>query len=214
MNFVCQRTVSQHLSKSGGLRRGVAVRRNAAVAAMLGVVGSEWFRAFIVIGVVLGATRGLQAEHARIDLRVIDQKKEVQASSDEEPPAGGRNEPPVLKVGVNKPLVLQFIFTNTYPHKVIEHVRVRYYVVRVAKRGRKPPPLFAEKSKADKDSQPLLEPGVVTKGLFTMDFKPDCRVGTRVQFQITEPGLYSARVETLDTDSDHEHFSAIDLVAE
>ena len=53
----------------------------------------------------------------------------------------------------------------------------------------------------------------MTKGEFTMNFKPDCRVGTRLKFQITEPGLYTARVETLNTQSDHEHFSAIDMVA-
>ena len=48
-------------------------------------------------------------------------------------------------------------------------------------------------------------------GQFTMDFKPDCRVGTRFKFKISEPGFYSARVETLNSQSDHEHFSAIDL---
>jgi hypothetical protein len=119
----------------------------------------------------------------------------------------------VLKVHVNKPIVLQFILTNTYPHAVIDHVTVLYSVVRVEKLGRKAPPLLSERNGPDKNSQPL-ESGVVTKGHFVMDFKPECRVGTRVKFRITEPGLYSARVETLGTQSDHEHFSAVDLVAE
>jgi hypothetical protein len=172
------------------------------------------FRAFVAIGVVLSATPALQAEHARIDLRVIGEGQEVYAAADQEPPAGGRNKPPVLKVHVHKPLVLQFFLTNTYPHAVIEHVKVLYYVVRVNKLGRKAAPSFSEPTEPDKNAQPALETGVVTKGQFVADFKPDCRVGTRLKFQITEPGLYSARVETVGTQSDHEHFSAIDLVAE
>ena len=142
---------------------------------------------------VLSATPALQAEHARIDLRVIGEGQEVYAAADQEPPAGGRNKPPVLKVHVHKPLVLQFFLTNTYPHAVIEHVKVLYYVVRMDKLGRKAAPSFSEPTEPDKNAQPALETGVVTKGQFVADFKPDCRVGTRLKFQITEPGLYSAR---------------------
>jgi hypothetical protein len=32
-----------------------------------------------------------------------------------------------------------------------------------------------------------------------------------VSFRIKEPGVYLLRVETLNTDSDHEHFAAIDV---
>jgi len=171
------------------------------------------FGAVVMIGVVLSATPAVLAEHARIDLRMNSEGKEVNAVADQEPPAGGRNTPPVLKVHVNKPIVLQFILTNTYPHTVIDHVTVLYSVVRVDKLGRKAAPSLSERNGPEKDAQPP-ESGVVTKGQFVMDFKPECRVGTRLKFQITEPGLYSARVETLGTQSDHEHFSAIDLVAE
>lgn len=170
-------------------------------------------RAIIIAGVMLGAAPAVKAEHATIDLRVSTQENEAAAVADEEPPAGGREEPPVLNVKVNEPLVLQFFFTNTYPHRVVDHVTVRYYVVRVAKRGRKPGPRFDEWAAPGKNSLPLDE-GVVTKGQFVMDFKPECRVGTRVKFRINEPGLYSARVESVNTQSDHEHFSALDLVVE
>jgi hypothetical protein len=47
-----------------------------------------------------------------------------------------------------------------------------------------------------------------------MDFKPKCRVGARVTFKIAKPGLYLIRVQTINTQSDHEHFSAVDLQAE
>ncbi len=215
MIWFCQKFVAQQRWKIGGLGRGVVVSPNCATP---GVTRWEfpnwkrigWIRAVVGIGIVLRATSALQAEHARINLRVSHQGQEVTATADQEPPAGGRNEPPVLKVNVNEPLIFQFYLTNTYPHKVIEHVQVRYYVVRVGKLGRKPSS-FRNWTGPDDNSQPVLEHGVVTEGQFTMDFKPDCRVGTRLKFKISEPGFYSARVETLNTQSDHEHFSAVDL---
>ena len=193
--------------------------RFQTAAAVTGVhlphfMGVGLTRAAIVVGVMLGATPASKAEHARIDLRVSGQGMEATANADQEPPPGGGNDPPVLKVKVNKPLVLQFILTNADPHRVLDHVTVRYYVVRVAKLGRKPAPSFRESAGRDENPRPLSEEGVVTKGQVTMNFKPDCRVGTRLKFQIAEPGLYTARVDTVNTQSDHEHFSAIDLVAE
>lgn len=170
-------------------------------------------RAAVIVGVLIGFAPAARAEHATIDLRVSTSENEAAATADEAPPAGGREDPPVLNVKVNEPLVLQFFFTNTYPHRVVDHVTVRYYVVRVAKLGRKPRPSFSEWAAPGENPLPLDE-GVVTKGQFVMDFKPECRVGTRVKFRINEPGIYSARVESVNTQSDHEHFSAIDLVVE
>ncbi len=145
-----------------------------------------------------------RAEHARIDLKLIHldpssgaEGETVSATADQEPPAGGRNERPLAKVKAGEPLALQFFLTNTYPHGVKKDVTVRYYLVREEKRGQK--------------RVPDLKKGTVTDGQFKMNFKPNCRVGSRVTFRIEEPGLYLLRVETLNTDSDHEHFSAIDV---
>jgi hypothetical protein len=173
-------------------------------------------RALVAAGLLFVASPRplLHAEHARIDLRVIDKGKEASATSDTDPPAGGRNVPPILKVKPNTPLVLQFFFTNTDPHHDIEQVQVRYYVIKAAKLGRKPAAVFQDASGREKESQPWLDPGVVTRGEFTLDFKPECRVGSRLKFQLPAPGTYSVRVGTVGTQSDHEHFSAIDLVAE
>jgi hypothetical protein len=145
-----------------------------------------------------------RAEHARIDLKVIHLDPEsgaegdaVTAGADQEPPAGGRNERPLAKVKAGEPLALQFFLTNTYPHGVKRGVTVRYFVARETKRGQK--------------ELPNLKAGTVTDGRFTMNFKPECRVGSRVTFRIPEPGTYLLRVETINTDSDHEHFAAIDI---
>jgi hypothetical protein len=61
---------------------------------------------------------------------------------------------------------------------------------------------------------PDLSKGVVTEGRFKSNFKPKCRVGARVAFTIKEPGIYLLRVDTSNTNSDHEHFSAIDVQVE
>ena len=141
-------------------------------------LGAQWVlvRGTIAVAVMLALAPASRAEHAKIDLSVSGQGQEATATADREPPAGGLHDPPQLKVEANKPLVMQFILTDAKPHGVIKHVTVRYYVVRVAKLGRKPPPSFrAEGGSGEK--QPLLEKGVVTKGQVTMNFKPDCRVG-------------------------------------
>jgi hypothetical protein len=147
------------------------------------------------------------AEHARIDLKLIRvdpnsgaDGDSVSAAADQEPPPGGFNERPLLKVKTGEPLALQFVLTNTYPHGVIKNATVRYYVAPEEKPGRQ--------SKAE------LKNGTVTDGQFTLNLKPKCRVGARTAFSIKEPGFYVLRVETLNTASDHEHFAAIDVQVE
>lgn len=148
----------------------------------------------------------VRAEHAQIDLKVIHvdprtgaDMDSVTATMDTDPPEGGRNERPLAKVKAGEPLVLQFFFTNTYPHGVKKNVAVRYYLVREDKRGQK--------------SLPSLKKTLVD-GQFKMNFKPGCRVGSRIAFHIDEPGVYLLRVESVNTDSDHEHFAAIDIEVE
>jgi hypothetical protein len=146
------------------------------------------------------------AEHADISLRVsrldpvtgetLDQGA---ASADQEPPAGGVKPRPLFKVKAKEPLQLEFFLTNTYPHGVTKNVTVRYFVVRVeGPRQKKVPNLD----------------NAVLKGEFQMHFKPKCRVGARVAFSVPTPGTYLVRLDTLNTNSDHEHFSALDLQVE
>jgi hypothetical protein len=119
---------------------------------------------------------------------------------DHDPPEGGSNPRPLLKVKAGDPLVLQFFFTNTYPHKDLKDATIRYFVVREEKANQKP--------------LPDLTKDVVTDGQFTLNFKPQAKVGARVAFTITKPGVYLIRVESVNTQSDHEHFAAIDVQVE
>jgi len=163
-------------------------------------------RIILVLSGLLCAPLAARAEHARIDLQIIRPdpatggSKLANASMDQDPPPGGHQPRPVAKVKAREPLVLQFLFDNLYPHKVIPDARVHYFVVPVEKIGQK--------------NLPDLSRNVVTEGKFTLNFKPNGRVGARVSFTISKPGIYLLRVQSENTDSDHEHFSAIDLQVE
>ena len=160
-----------------------------------------WAVSFSVLVALPAITR---AEHAAIDLRVIrlDEKTgqtidEASASADREPPAGGYKPRSCFPAKPGEPLVLQFVLTNDYPHGEKKGVIVRYFVVREEKPGQR--------------TRPNLDHAVVTQGQFRLNFKPKCRVGARAMFTLPGPSAYLLRVETENTDSDHEHFAAIDL---
>lgn len=139
-----------------------------------------------------------RAAHAVIALKAVASDGQQESTADQEPPAGGVNPRPKLDVRAGDDLVVQFILTNAYPHGTIKDVKVRYFVVRVDKVGQK--------------ELPELEDNTVVEGHATLNMKPKCRVGARFGVKLDTPGVYLLRVDTVGTKSDHEHFSAIDLV--
>lgn len=138
-----------------------------------------------------------RAEHAVIKLQVTGSDGKQESFADQEPPPGGIKRRPRMTVKHGEPVVFEFVLTNAYPHKQIEGVVVRYFVVRTGTFGAK--------------EVPDLKTSAVTEGKVNMNFKPKCRVGARFNVRIDDPGIYLVRVETQNTQSDHEHFSAIDL---
>lgn len=138
--------------------------------------------------------------HASITLKIISPEETQEAAADREPPPGGANPRPRMTVKAGEPLILHYILTNVYPHGILKDVTVRYFIVRTGQFDAKEVPELKG-----------LKEGVVTQGQATFDLKPKCRVGARLKFQIDEPGIYLVRVDTVNTKSDHEHFSAIDL---
>lgn len=160
-----------------------------------------------LVGIIILAS-AVRAEHAAINLRVIRVDSQTREEKDEinttvvhqEPPGENVEQRPLFKARVGEPLVIQFILTNTYPHGEKKDVRIRYFVVREAKAKQKTVPDPRE--------------GGVAQGRFTLNYKPKCRVGVRQTFTINEPGSYLLRVQTENTDSDHEHFAAIEILVE
>jgi hypothetical protein len=153
---------------------------------------------FPVFVASLALPLGARAEHAKINLDVTAGRETATAHVDQTPPDSGKNPRPVVKAKVNEPIRINYLLTNVYPHKTLENVVVHFYIARQAKVGQK--------------ELPDLKGDVVTESAFEMDFKPGAKAGQRTMLKIDAPGVYLIRVETRNTQSDHEHFSAIDLV--
>jgi hypothetical protein len=141
-----------------------------------------------------------RAEHAKITLEVVAPASQQTAHMDQTPPDWGKNPRPVVKAKVGDPIKINWMFINIYPHKTLENVVVHFFIAREAKVGQK--------------ELPELTDGAVLEAAFDMDFKPGGKAGQRNTLRITEPGVYLVRVESGKTQSDHEHFAAIDLVVE
>ena len=143
-----------------------------------------------------------QAEHFNIELTVqsgMQPQDDATAHSDTDPPPQGNKPRPLVHARAGEELTLQFFVSSNFPHNAIKGVGVRYYIAPEAQAG--------NKSMREADKPAVLE------GSFLMDFKPETgRVGIRQRLRIDQPGAYIVRVESEHSDSDHEHFAALDLV--
>jgi hypothetical protein len=153
----------------------------------------------LLLALALAPARA-QAEHAKVELTVVAPNAQQTAYVDQTPPEWGKNPRPVLKVKVGEPIKIQWMFTNVYPHKTLENVVVHFFVAREAKVGQK--------------ELPVLNDDVLLEAAFDMDFKPGSKAGQRNTLRIDAPGAYLIRAESRNTQSDHEHFAAIDLLVE
>src|SRR5215475_5138560 len=154
-----------------------------------------YFSAILALSISAVESR---AEHAKINLDVTVGRETVSAHVDQTPPDSGKNPRPVLKAKVNEPIRIKYLLTNVYPHKTLENVVVHFYIARQEKVAQK--------------ELPDLKEDVIIETAFDMDFKPGTKAGQRSTVKIDSPGVYLIRLETRNTQSDHEHFSAIDLV--
>jgi hypothetical protein len=150
---------------------------------------------FLIVSLMASPAR---AEHAKINLEVTVGRSNVAAFVDQTPPDWGKNPRPVIRAKVNEPIKIQYLLTNVYPHKTLENVVVHFFIAREKKVGQK--------------ELPDLKGDVVMETAFDMDFKPGSKAGQRSTVKIEAPGVYLIRLETRNTQSDHEHFAAIDLV--
>jgi hypothetical protein len=163
-----------------------------------GMTMSRWSAVLGGLVLVFASTSELRAEHAKISLEVSAAGEHVTAFVDQTPPESGKNPRRVLKARVNEPIRINYMLTNVYPHKTLENVVVHFFVAPQKKVGQK--------------ELPDLKGDLVMETAFDMDFKPGSKAGQRSMLRITTPGVYLIRIETSNTQSDHEHFAAIDLV--
>ena len=152
------------------------------------------------LGLTVAVPANSRAEHAKINLDVVSPGGQQTAFVDQTPPASGKNPRPVLKAKAGETIRVNWMLTNVYPHKTLSNVVVHFFIAREDKAGQK--------------DLPDLNGEVVLESAFEMDFKPGAKAGQKNTLRIDQPGVYLIRVETRQTNSDHEHFAAIDLVIE
>jgi hypothetical protein len=152
------------------------------------------------IALTLSLAAPARAEHAKITLDVVAPTNQQTAHMDQTPPDSGKNPRPVVKARPGDPIKINWMFINIYPHKTLENVVVHFFVAREAKVGQK--------------DLPEINDDVLLEAAFDMDFRPGGKAGQRNTLRIDTPGVYLVRVESKMTQSDHEHFAAIDLVIE
>jgi hypothetical protein len=158
-------------------------------------------RTIALLSLLIAASTA-RAEHAKIELDASAKGSQESAFVDQTPPDWGKNPRPTVRAKKGEPIHVKYMLTNVYPHKTLENVVVHFYVARQGKAGQKELPSLAD----GKD--------VVIETAFEMDFKPGAKAGARTTFKVDAPGAYLIRVETKQTQSDHEHFAALDLVVE
>ena len=157
-------------------------------------------RAATFLGCLLLLAAPAVAEHFNIDLTIKSAADQATAHSDTDPPPQGVNPRPVCHARRGEELTLTFFFVSNFPHGTKKDVIVHYLIAPEKEAAKKNPP--------DPAKPPVLE------GSFRMDFKPDGKVGLRQRFHIDQPGAYIVRIGSVNSDSDHEHFAALDLVVE
>jgi len=156
-----------------------------------------WLMPMLIAALAAPAAR---AEHAKISLDVEAGGETKTAFVDQTPPEWGKNPRPVVRAAAGAPVKIQWVLTNVYPHKTLENVVVHAFIAKEAKVGQKElPPLGGD---------------VILESAFDMDFRPGSKAGQRHTVRIDAPGVYLIRVESRNTQSDHEHFAAVDLVIE
>ena len=138
-------------------------------------------------------------EHFDITLSVAGQGRRVEAHADQTPPATGHLPRPVFHGRTDELLELQFLVTDANPHRTYEGLTVHYYLAA---------------QPASSPSAGLNASAPLTEGRLSLDLKPDGKVGWRQQLRVPQPGCYLLRVESEHSQSDHEHFAAIDLQIE
>ena len=157
-------------------------------------------RPLIIMLVVLLVAPAARAEHFNITLSVQAPHDRAEAHSDNDPPPQGLKPRPVCHARAGEELTFQFILTSNFPHGTKKGVTIRYFIA-------------PQKQAGSKDASPAHDQAV-TEGTFLMDFKPDGRVGIRQRLRIERRGAYLVRIQSEHSDSDHEHFAALDLVIE
>ena len=152
-------------------------------------------------GLVAGPTA--QAHHFAIDLQLQAGKVRKTAHAQVLGLGVRPKDRSNFTVKAGKRIKVHWTLRSTAAGTVSKNVLAHFFVVREKKAGQRTVP------KLDKD--------VLLESALTMDFKPGDKAEGDLNFTVEKPGAYLVRLETIGaaTNADpHEHFAALDLVAQ
>jgi hypothetical protein len=142
-----------------------------------------------------------RADHFTMDLEVCFAKTTKKAQTDKAA-LGVKPQPRgVLEVEACKPVTVKWTVTNSDKKHTAKNVLIHFFVVKEDKIGQ--------------PSVPKLDKDVPVESALTMDFKPKDKTDGELTFEITTPGCYLLRLETIGAAvgvDGHENFAALDLV--
>lgn len=150
------------------------------------------------------------AEHFRFELTVESAHGKADAPRDPHDEADTDRPMPIMEVKHDEPLVLQFVATCVYPHKIRKDTGVHYWIRRQADDAT---PQTIDKSAPPKDKNGTTADvkAVPLDGHFLVNFKPQGMAGLRQKLRLHDPGTYLVRVQSEQSGSDHEHYSQMIL---
>jgi hypothetical protein len=141
-----------------------------------------------------------QASHLAAAVTVEVTGGRGQGQSDMEPPLGGARARPSVKAKAGQALQIRWEMRNTSARTTLKEMVVHFFIVREEKAGQK--------------ETPDPRKGAVAENAFATDLAPRATTRGTLKITLDEPGAYLVRVESLYTQQDHEHFSAVDVEVE
>lgn len=151
------------------------------------------------LAALLFAATPVRANHLQMALSVQGTQSEAKSETDHAPPTEGVRARPVVKLKAGETLQVRWFVKNVDRAPVKEMV-VHFFVAPEEKAGQKEVP------------DPRKE--AVAENAFAIELAPSASTRGSLRLPIREPGVYLVRIESLYTQRDHEHFTAIDVIVE
>jgi hypothetical protein len=140
-----------------------------------------------------------RANHLQMALSVQGTQSEAKSETDQSPPPEGVRPRPVVKLKAGETLQVRWFVKN------VDRVPVKDMVVHF---------FVAPEEKAGQKGVPDPRQEVVAENAFAIELAPGASTHGSLRLPIREPGTYLVRIESLYTQRDHEHFTAIDVIVE
>jgi hypothetical protein len=156
--------------------------------------------ALLLAALLAAGARPAQASHLAAAVTVETAAGRVRGQRDSEPPLGGAQTRPRVKARVGEALQIRWEMRNTSARTTLKEMVVHFFIVREEKAGQK--------------ETPDPRKGAVAENAFATDLAPGATTRGTLKIALDEPGAYLVRVESLYTQQDHEHFSAVDVEVE